>query len=210
MQHFIGSWGYAAVFVFTVLEAACIPVPSEITLGLGGALAGGAIVTGGHHLQLAGVILVGVTGEMVGSYASYVVGRTGGRALVDRVGKYILVSHKDLDRTQRWFDRRGDPTVLLARIVPLARAFVSFAAGIAEMNPLRFGLYSVVGIAAWVSALASLGYALGGTWHRMVSGFGDATYVMAVLAVLFVALAVGRRARQVRAERATAALPDGA
>jgi len=202
VEHFVSSWGYPAIFVLTMIEAACIPIPSEITLGLGGALAGGALVGGGHHLQLAVVILVAVAGEMVGSFAAYVVGRSGGRALVDRVGKYVLLSHKDLDRTQRWFDRRGDPTVLFARMVPLARAFVSFAAGIAEMNPVRFGLYSVIGIAAWVSALASLGYALGGTWHKMVSGFGDATYVMAALAAVGIVLAVARRVRAVRAERA--------
>jgi len=202
VEHFVSSWGYPAIFVLTMIEAACIPIPSEITLGLGGALAGGALVSGGHHLQLAVVILVAVAGEMVGSFAAYVVGRSGGRALVDRVGKYVLLSHKDLDRTQRWFDRRGDPTVLFARMVPLARAFVSFAAGIAEMNPLRFGLYSVIGIAVWVSALASLGYALGGTWHKMVSGFGDATYVMAALAAVGIALTVARRVRAVRAERA--------
>ena len=202
VEHFVSSWGYPAIFVLTMIEAACIPIPSEITLGLGGALAGGAVVSGGHHLQLAAVILVAVAGEMVGSFAAYLVGRTGGRALVDRVGRYILLSHKDLDRTQRWFDRRGDPTVLFARMVPLARAFVSFAAGIAEMNPVRFALYSVIGIAAWVSALVSLGYALGGTWHRLVSGFGDATYVIAALAVVGIALAVARRVRAVRAERA--------
>ncbi|HMK99256.1 MAG TPA: DedA family protein [Acidimicrobiales bacterium] len=202
MEHFVSSWGYPAIFVLTMIEAACIPIPSEITLGLGGALAGGAVVSGGHHLQLAAVILVAVAGEMVGSFAAYMVGRTGGRSLVDRVGRYILLSHKDLDRTQRWFDRRGDPTVLFARMVPLARAFVSFAAGIAEMNPVRFCLYSVIGIAAWVSALASLGYALGGTWHKIVSGFGDATYVMAALAAVGITLAVARRVRAVRAERA--------
>jgi membrane protein DedA with SNARE-associated domain len=84
VQHFISTYGYLAVFVFTVLEAACIPIPSELTLGLAGALASGA-VDPQHKLNLALVIVVGVVGELVGSFLAYVVGRTGGRALVGRV-----------------------------------------------------------------------------------------------------------------------------
>src|SRR5579863_4218240 len=104
VESFILHWGYLSIFVFTVLEAACIPVPSEITLGLGGAAASGAAALLGshHHLQLAYVILIGIAGEMVGSYLAYTVGRTGGRALVDRYGKFLLLSHKDLDRAEAW------------------------------------------------------------------------------------------------------------
>jgi membrane protein DedA with SNARE-associated domain len=201
VQHFITTWGYLGIFVFTVLEAACIPVPSEITLGLGGALASGKLLSSGHHLTLALVILVGTAGEMVGSFAAYVVGRTGGRALVDRFGKYVLLSQRDLDRAEAWFERHGEPTVLVARVLPVARAFVSFPAGVSEMAPVRFGLYSLVGIAMWVSALASVGYALGGTWHSITTGFGDATYVLAALIVFGIAVAVSRRMRGLRAER---------
>lgn len=201
VQHFIITWGYLGIFVLTVLEAACIPVPSEIALGLGGALASGALFADGHHLTLGLVIVVGVAGEMVGSFAAYVVGRTGGRALVDRFGRYVLLSHRDLDRAEAWFARRGEATVLLARMVPVARCFVSFPAGVSEMAPVRFGLFSFVGVGVWVSALASTGYALGGAWHSMTKGFGDATYVLAALIVIGIALAVGHRARTLRAER---------
>jgi membrane protein DedA with SNARE-associated domain len=205
VQSFILHWGYVAIFFLTVAEAACIPVPSEITLGLGGAAASGAAVLLGshHHLQLAYVILIGIAGEMIGSYIAYTVGRVGGRAIVDRYGKFLLLSHKDLDRAESWFARRGEPTVLLARVVPVARAFVSFPAGVAEMDPVRFGLYTVVGVAVWVSALASAGYALGHSWHAMVKGFGDAGYVAAALIVVGLVAAFVHRVRVLRHERAS-------
>lgn len=207
MQSFILHWGYLAVFLFTVAEAACIPLPSEITLGVGGAVAsaaGASALHSHHHLNLGAVILLGIVGEMVGSYVAYVVGRTGGRAAVDRFGRFILLTHKDLDRAESWFAKRGEPTVLVARVVPIVRTFVSFPAGVAEMDPVRFGLYTVVGVAIWVSALASAGYALGGSWHSMVKGFGDAGYVAAALIVLALVAGFVHRVRVVRAERAEA------
>ena len=200
MTHFISSAGYIAIFVLTVAEAACIPIPSELTLGFAGAVASGQ-VTGGHSLNLAAVIVIGVLGEMVGSSAAYVVGRTGGRALVDRFGKYVLLSHKDLDRAEAWFKRRGDSAVLVGRVVPVVRTFISFPAGVAEMPVVSFGLFTFVGVTVWVGVLAGVGYALGSSYHSMVKGFGDASYVAGGLAVLAVAAAVYHRWRAVRAER---------
>ena len=86
MQHVLETWGYLAIFVLTVLESACVPIPSEVTLGLSGALASGAVIGGSHgSLNLGLIILVGIAGSVLGSLLAYVVGRTGGRALVDRV-----------------------------------------------------------------------------------------------------------------------------
>ncbi len=213
MEHFIISHSYLAIFVLTVAEAACIPVPSEITLGLGGALASGYSPSGHvvvHHPKLALVILVGIAGELVGSYAAYVVGRTGGRAAVDRFGKYLLLSHRDLDRAEAWFARRGEPTVLIGRVIPLVRAFVSLPAGVAEMNPVRFGAFTVVGVAVWVAGLASIGYALGSSWHSMVRGFGAAGYVAAAAVAVVLVLGLVHRIRAVR-EAAAAGVgpPEG-
>lgn len=202
VEHFITSWGYLAIFVLTMAEACCIPVPSEITLGLGGALASGYNPFQGtieaHPLNLAAVILVGISGEMVGSFVAYVIGRTGGRALVDRVGKFVLLSHRDLDRAEAWFDRRGEPAVLIGRVIPVVRAFISLPAGVAEMDPVRFGVFSIIGIALWVSALASTGYALSHSWHSMVKGFGDAGYVAAAIAVVLIVFGFVHRVRVVR------------
>jgi membrane protein DedA with SNARE-associated domain len=199
VTHFISSAGYIAIFLLTVAEAACIPIPSELTLGFAGAVASGG-VTHDHSLNLALVIVVGVVGEMVGSSVAYAVGRTGGRALVDRFGKYVLLSHKDLDRAEAWFQRRGDPAVLIGRVVPVVRTFISFPAGVAEMPVVSFGLFTFVGVTVWVGVLAGIGYALGSQYHSMVKGFGDATYVVGALAVLAVAAAVYHRWRAVRAE----------
>ena len=202
VEHFITHWGYLAIFLLTVAEACCIPVPSEITLGLGGALASGYGLSGvveHHPLKLPLVILVGVCGELVGSYVAYVVGRTGGRAAVDRFGRYLLLSHADLDKAEAWFARRGEPAVLVGRVVPVVRAFVSLVAGVAEMKPVRFGLYSLIGVAVWVAGLASIGYGLGKSWHSMVKGFGYAGYVAVAVAAVVLVAGLAHRLRSVRA-----------
>lgn len=202
MEHFISSWGYLAIFLLTMAEACCIPLPSEITLGLGGALASGYSLQGTvehHPLHLPVVIVIGICGELVGSFVAYGIGRTGGRALVDRFGKLVLLSHQDLDRAEAWFARRGEATVMVGRVIPIVRTFVSLPAGLAEMAPVRFGVYTLVGVAVWVSGLASIGYALGSSWHSMVKGFGAAGYVAAGLIVVVLVLGFVHRIRVVRA-----------
>ncbi len=107
------------------------------------------------------VIVVAVVAEVLGSLAGYLIGYFGGRPLVDRVGKYVLLTHKDLDRAEAWFDRRGEPFVLFGRFIPLLRSFVSFAAGLGEMAIAKFVVFTVIGCAIWCTALVSLGYSLG-------------------------------------------------
>jgi membrane protein DedA with SNARE-associated domain len=213
VEHFISSYGYLAVFLLTVAEAACIPIPSELTLGLAGALASGATLSGAvdhHPLNLALVIVIGVAGELVGSFIAYTVGRTGGRAFVDRFGKYLLLTHKDLDRAEAWFARRGDSAVLIGRVVPVVRTFISFPAGVAEMPVVAFGLFTAIGATVWIGVLAGIGYALGGSYHSMVKAFGDASYVVAALVVVALAFVIYHRFRAVRAEQAARAGRDGA
>ena len=202
MQHFISTYGYLAIFVFTVLEAACIPIPSELTLGLAGALASGA-VDPQHKLNLVLVIVIGVLGELVGSFIAYIVGRTGGRAFVDRFGKYLLLTHKDLDRAEAWFARRGPSAVLVGRVVPIVRTFISFPAGVAEMPVVAFGVFTAIGVTVWIGVLAGFGYALGSSYHSMVKAFGDASYVIAALVVVALALTIVHRFRAMRAEQAS-------
>jgi len=194
-------WGYPAIFLVALIEAICIPFPSEITFGFTGALAAEG------HLSLAAVIVVSVAGEFVGSLIAYVIGRTGGRPLVERYGKYVLLSGRDVDRATAFLARVGAPAVLVGRMVPLLRAFISLVAGIGEMPPVRFALSSFVGTAIYGSALASIGYALGTGWHRIVKGFTDASIVVVVLVVLVLAVAVWHRWRTLRDERRAA---DGA
>ncbi len=209
MTHFIATYGYLAVFLLTVVEAACIPIPSELTLGLAGALASGA-VDPQHKLNLVLVIVIGVAGELIGSFIAYVVGRTGGRTFVDRWGKYLLLTHKDLDRAEAWFERRGDSAVLIGRVVPVVRTFISFPAGVAEMPVVAFGVFTAIGVTVWIGVVAGIGYALGSSYHSMVKAFGDATYVVAALVVVALVFTIVHRFRAMRAEQASlAARPSG-
>ncbi|HUC38161.1 MAG TPA: DedA family protein [Acidimicrobiales bacterium] len=203
MEHFLSSWGYLALALLTVAEAACIPFPSEVTVGFAGYLAS----TG--RLDLAAVIALGTAGETVGALIGYGIGRFGGRRLVDRFGRYVLLSHEDLDRAQRWFDRRGEWSVLVGRVVPLVRTFIALPAGVAQMQPVRFTLLTCLGSLVWIGALAGAGYGLGGQWHRLTHGFSVAGYVLFALAVVAIAGFVFLRWRRVRADRNQSAASKG-
>ena len=137
MQQFIASYGYLAIFVLMVAESACIPVPSEVTMVFGGALAAGAVA--GAHLNLPLVIAVGVAGNVAGSYIAWGVGAYGGRAAWRRWGRYVLLRPSDIDRADRWFGRHGTKAVFFGRLLPVVRTFISLPAGITRMSPVRFG-----------------------------------------------------------------------
>jgi membrane protein DedA with SNARE-associated domain len=177
-----------------------LPVGAEIALIYGGVLASGQI-HGFKPLELALVIIVALLGELLGSAAGYAIGRFGGRTLVDRVGKYILLTHKDLDRAEAWFARRGEPVVLFGRFIPLLRSFVSFAAGLGEMALPKFAVFTVIGCAVWCTALCSLGYGLGSSYNHVLKAFSFAGYLLGVLAVVAVALVIWHRVREVRRQR---------
>ncbi len=105
MQHLIVTYGLLAIFVLMVAESACIPVPSEVTMLLGGALAAGAVP--GPHPNLITVVVAGTVGNVVGSYLAWLVGRFGGRPALHRWGRYIFLRPSEIDRAQDWFVRRG-------------------------------------------------------------------------------------------------------
>jgi membrane protein DedA with SNARE-associated domain len=201
MEHFLESWGYLAVFVLSFISAMGLPVGSEVAIIYGGVLASGQIPDEPHHLSLVVVIVVATVAEVLGSLAGYLIGYFGGRPLVDRVGKYVLLTHRDLDRAEAWFARRGEPVVLFGRFVPLLRSFVSFAAGLGEMAVAKFLLFTVIGCAIWCTALTSLGYSLGSSYNHVLKAFSYAGYVAAVLAVIAIALVFVHRVRVVRQER---------
>jgi membrane protein DedA with SNARE-associated domain len=200
VTHFLYTWGYAAVFVLSFISSMGLPVGAELAIIGGGALASGQ-VSQGDHLNLAIVIILATLGEVLGSAAGYAIGRYGGRPLVDRVGKYVLLTHKDLDRAEAWFARRGEPVVFFGRFIPLLRSFVSFAAGLGEMAIGKFLLYTVIACAIWCTALASIGYSLGGTYDHVVKAFSYAGYVLVALAVVAVAVVFWHRWRSYKAEQ---------
>lgn len=181
MQSFVESSGYVAIFLLMVAESACIPIPSEVTMLVAGALAASG------KLELGAVIAVGTIGNVVGSYIAWLVGRTGGRAVLGRFGRLIMLRDADVDRAEVWFERHGEAAVFFGRLVPVVRTFISLPAGVAEMPPVRFGLYTLLGSLPWTAALAAAGYAVGDNWHSIESGFKTATYVVAALAIVAIA-----------------------
>jgi membrane protein DedA with SNARE-associated domain len=201
MEHFLETWGYLAVFVLSFISAMGLPVGAEVAIIYGGVLASGQIPNEPHHLSLVVVILVATLAEVLGSLAGYLIGYFGGRPLVDRLGRYVLLTHKDLDRAESWFARRGEPFVLFGRFIPLLRSFVSFAAGLGEMAIGKFLVFTVIGCAVWCTALTSLGYSLGSGYSHVLKAFSDAGYVAAVLVVIAVVILLAHRLRVVRAER---------
>src|SRR5436190_14053423 len=144
MESFLIHWGYAAVLVFGFLEACCVPIPSAITFAFAGVLAGEG------YLSLAGVMLVGIVAELIGSFVGYGLGRAGGRPLVHRFGRYLLITRADIDRAERFAAGRGAWAIPLGRVLPVVRTFVSLVAGFIEVPALLFGMLSLIGTAVWV------------------------------------------------------------
>src|SRR5215467_8750142 len=147
MESFLTHWGYAAVFLFGFLEAACIPIPSEITFGFAGVLAGEG------HLNIVAVIVVGTIAELRGSFVSYGIGRVGERPLVTRYGRYLLITEADIDRAGRFLAGRGAWAIPVGRALPVVRTFISIVAGFVKVPPMLFALLSLLGTAVWVTAI---------------------------------------------------------
>jgi membrane protein DedA with SNARE-associated domain len=198
VQHFIATYGYVAVFLLMLAESACIPIPSELIMTFGGAVAAGAIA--GTHLSLAGVIVAGLLGNVVGSYVAWAVGRYGGQPALRRWGNRFWIREHDLDRASRWFDRHGGKAVLIGRVLPVVRTFISLPAGIAGMAPVRFGVYTTIGCIPWTAALAGAGYAVGANWQAISNGFHGPTYIVAAVVVVALVIAAWRYVKRHRAE----------
>lgn len=190
---FVSSSGYAAIFVLSVLQSCCVPTSSELTLGFGGVLAYEG------KLSLPGVIAAGAIGELVGAYIAWFIGRVGGRPFVERYGKYVLVSGRDLDRAEAWYDRHGQWGVLGSRLLPVIRNFVAVPAGIAEVPLVRFGVLTLIGSVIWDGAMAIIGYEVGGSYKSVMKGFSDAGYVLGVLVVAALAFVIWHRWRSYKA-----------
>ncbi len=151
--------GYAGIAFLMGIESACIPLPSEVIMPF----AGYVVYLG--HMGLFWVATAGAIGCNLGSVVAYWIGAKGGRPLVERYGKWVLMSHHDLARMTWFFEKYGSITVLLARLLPVVRTFIAFPAGIAKMNQLRFHIYTFVGSWPWCFVLAYVGMKLGEKWH---------------------------------------------
>jgi len=193
---FVTSSGYLAIFVLSVLQSCCVPTSSELTLGFAGVLASEG------KLSLPGAIAAGALGEVVGAYIAWVIGRTGGRAFVDRYGRYLLLTHRDLDRAETWYQDHSRWGVFGSRLLPVIRNFVALPAGVAEVPLLRFGVLTAAGSVIWDGAMAVIGYEVGGSWKSVMHGFTYAGYLLGALAVLAVAFVLVHRYRSYKAATA--------
>ncbi|GAW28417.1 alkaline phosphatase [Carboxydocella sp. ULO1] len=178
----MARYGYLAVFIGMVLESACIPIPSEIIMPFGGLLAARG------QLNFWWVGLLGALANVVGSWLAYLAGRFGGRAFIEKYGKYLLISRHHLQLADRWFEEKGEITVFVTRLLPGIRTFISLPAGIARMDFLRFTLYSLLGVLPWSYFLAYLGYLLGENWDKLTAYLHTANYFLLGTALLVIAL----------------------
>jgi membrane protein DedA with SNARE-associated domain len=198
MESYLTSAGYAALILFGFLEAACIPISSEITFGFAGVLAFQG------HLNLVLVIIIGSLAELAGSYASYAVGRVGGKPLVAKLGRYVLVTQGDVDRAERFLAGRGAWAVPVVRMLPFIRAFTSIVAGLVRIPAARFGVLSLIGTVVYATVLSVIGYELGHAWNSINHGLTIVGYILFALVVIAIVGFVVYRLRQFRRESAQA------
>jgi membrane protein DedA with SNARE-associated domain len=210
MTSFLISHAIYAVIIFGVLEAACVPLSSELTFLLAGAVASGAIPGTHQHPSLLMVIIVGTLAELVGSYISYGVGRAGGRPLVRRWGRYVLVTESDVARAERFLVGRGAWALPVARMLPFIRAFASLVAGIVDVPAVRFGVLSGIGTLVYVVVLSSIGYSLGGQWSKVNHSLSTISYILVAVVVLAIIGFVVYRLREFRREAAAGSPRGGA
>lgn len=186
MTSFLSHYGYLAIFVLMVAESACIPIPSELVMMFGGALAASGT------LSLVGVVVVGTVANLVGAMLAWAAGRWWGRAAILRWGRYVGIHEAGLVRAEAWFERFGQPTVFFGRVLPVVRTFVSVPAGVGEMPVVRFGVLTLVGSLLWNLALAIAGFELGSHWSVVEHQIGVAGDVLAVVIVGAIAFAIVR------------------
>jgi membrane protein DedA with SNARE-associated domain len=207
----IGDYGLYAVFLLMFVDAV-LPAASELVMLYAGAVAVGAFP--GHQVTLFGepiestgwayvaMAVAGVVGYTLGSVLGWVIGYFGGRPFLERHGRWVHVTPTRLERAEAWFRRYGDAAVFFSRVVPVVRSFISIPAGVAEMPLARFTVLSFLGTLPWCFGLAGAGLALGSGWERFHESWRYADYAivgLAVAAVLYLALRLGRRRARRRA-----------
>jgi membrane protein DedA with SNARE-associated domain len=203
LVHFVTSvidaGGYAGIAALMGIESACVPLPSEIIMPFAGYL------VYLKHLNLWWTATAGAIGCNLGSVVAYWLGAKGGRPLVERYGRWVLMSHHDLDRMTEYFNKYGSITVLIGRLLPVVRTFIAFPAGIAKMPQARFHIYTFIGSWPWCLGLAYAGMKLGQQWddphsrfHEMFHRFHTAIIVLILIAGVWFVWTHVQRARRER------------
>ena len=190
--------GWGGVVVLMALESTAFPLPSEIVMPF----AGWRLILdkglGVEWVFVAG--LWGAIGSVIGSLVEYYISRAGGRPLIERYGKYLLITRSDLERADHWFSTRGEVTILVGRLVPVVRHFISIPAGIAKMNVVKFSVYTFIGALPWCVFLAWTGYLLGDNYDAVRDYTRSFTLPIVVIGCVLVVWFLVHRIREIRAE----------
>jgi membrane protein DedA with SNARE-associated domain len=190
IKNLLGTIGYPGVFLLMTIEGFGIPIPSELTMPFSGFLASAA---GGSKFSLPVVAAVGAAGEISGGIIAYALGFFGGRPVLNRYGRVVLLSPAELERGEVWFGRYGDWIVLVTRLLPAIRSFIALPAGVVRMPFWRFLIFSAIGSVIWATALALIGHALGQHWESVSTGIRKYDVVIVAVAVLLIAFAIYKR-----------------
>jgi membrane protein DedA with SNARE-associated domain len=202
MENFLVHAGYGALIALAFIEACGVPISSEVVFGFAGVLAYQG------HLNLGLVIVIGTLAELVGSYVLYFVGRAAGRPVIERLGRYLLITRADIDRAERFLVGRGAWAIPVGRMLPVVRPYTSLAAGLAGVPAVRFGVLSLIGTVAYAAIVASIGYSLGSAWTRIAHDLSLAGYAVAAVVVAAIAAFIAYRLRELRRESRELAGPD--
>jgi membrane protein DedA with SNARE-associated domain len=178
INNWVTSGGIVAVLLLMTIESCGIPFPSEVIMPVAGYFA----ATG--RLNLVAVILAGTVGNLLGSLLAYWLARRFGRQLLLGTGRFVGISASHLEAADRWFARFGLAAVLVGRVIPVVRTYISFPAGLARVQPGWFAFLTFVGALPWCAALAVVGYEIGANYTRVADPIGKAAIVIAVLVVI--------------------------
>lgn len=159
IKSLISATGYGGITILMAIESACIPLPSELIMPFAGYL----VYTGA--MKLLGVATAGAIGCNIGSLIAYEIGSYGGRPLVEKYGRWLLLSKRELEWADRFFSKWGYLAVFFGRLLPVVRTFIALPAGVARMPRGRFHLYTFIGSWLWCLALAWFGMKLGENWR---------------------------------------------
>src|SRR5947209_532066 len=201
------STGLLGIVLAMALESCCIPLPSEIVMPVAGILiASGKLLHGtSTTLSLVLVALAGAIGCLIGSIAAYGIGYSGGRPLMLKYGRYVLISQHDADLADKFFQRWGAATAFFSRLLPVVRTYISLPAGISKMPFGKFCVYTFLGSFPWCLLLAFLGVQLGNHLATLSPIFHSLDIVIAIVVVVLLALYIWRHINNDRKARAHAA-----
>jgi membrane protein DedA with SNARE-associated domain len=213
----ISALGYGGVVLLMAVESACIPLPSEVIMPFSGYLVHthrfNLFGDENVFLNLLAVAVAGAVGCVLGSLVAYWAGMYGGRPFIEKYGRFILISRRDLDLADRWFARYGEVIVFASRMLPAVRTFIAFPAGVARMNLTRFTVYTFVGSLPWCLGLAYVGQVLGAQWDKndtLKTWFHRFDFLFGILFLLAVAWWVWRHFKHSRSDEAEAGNTVGA